>query len=195
MPLRPLGPSWFSPNVASFRGSQPFRWFWAGEGILARIGLGAGVAVLSLAVAGCGLASLPATAPSPTSATAASTKAPAAAPKTEPTKVQASATAATVSVTAPAAKGGAAPASAKPLVLQLDAPAEDTIVSDPTLAVQGKTIPEAVVSVNGDLVKVGHDGSFTTQLRLEEGANDLEVVASDPAGNEKYVIRSVIYQP
>ncbi len=113
----------------------------------------------------------------------------------EPTKASAGPATASTAVPTKAPTTGSAPASAKALLLEVDAPAEDTVVEDPTLAVRGRTIPEAVVSVDGDLVEVGRDGSFSTQVQLEEGANDLEVVASDPAGNEQYVLRSVIYEP
>ncbi len=64
-----------------------------------------------------------------------------------------------------------------------------------SLQVSGRTIPEAVVSVDGVLVRVKPDGSFAAQIQLQRGANDLEVLASDSVGNEKSVIRSVIYEP
>ena len=63
------------------------------------------------------------------------------------------------------------------------------------LTVSGTTTPGAVVSVNGDLVDVGSDGSFSTDLQLSEGANDIEVEASDIQGDQQSVIRSIIYAP
>lgn len=77
----------------------------------------------------------------------------------------------------------------------MDSPAEDIEVDSPTLTVAGSTIPGAVVSVNDDLARVGPDGKFSVQIQLEEGPNDVEVVASDRQGNEQSVIRSVIYEP
>ena len=79
--------------------------------------------------------------------------------------------------------------------LQVDSPPEDGSVDSADLTVSGTTTPGAVVSVNGDLVDVGSDGSFSTDLQLSEGANDIEVEASDIQGDQQSVIRSIIYAP
>ncbi len=97
--------------------------------------------------------------------------------------------------TAVAKGGAAAKPPAKALFLQVDSPAEDDSVDSSRLQVSGSTIPGAVVSVDGDLVKVKSDGTFSTEIKLDEGPNDVEVVASDRDGNEQSVIRSVIYEP
>ena len=47
----------------------------------------------------------------------------------------------------------------------------------------GRTRPDAVVAVNGDLVDVMADGTFQHDLVLEEGANLVEVVATDLFGS------------
>lgn len=87
------------------------------------------------------------------------------------------------------------PAPARPLFLELLEPVGDTTVESPLLEVSGLTISEAVVSVDGDLARVESDGRFALQVPLVLGANLLEVVASDPLGNQISLLLSVIYEP
>lgn len=49
--------------------------------------------------------------------------------------------------------------------------------------ISGKTEPRASLLINGRSVYVNNDGSFTTQIRLSEGENDLSFQATDQAGN------------
>lgn len=53
-----------------------------------------------------------------------------------------------------------------------------------TLAISGITLDNAVLSVDGDLVDVDEQGGFATVAELEEGANQIEIVASDGDGNQ-----------
>lgn len=49
--------------------------------------------------------------------------------------------------------------------------------------ISGKTEPRANMLINDRSVYVNSDGSFSTQIRLEEGENDLDFRATDQAGN------------
>jgi hypothetical protein len=52
------------------------------------------------------------------------------------------------------------------------------------IIVQGTTEPGATVTVNGEAVEVGGDGSFRKTVALNrEGLNTLVIRATDPAGN------------
>lgn len=155
-----------------------------------RAGLIGGALMLAVLAVGCAGQQAGQTGGAPSTPAGASIASPAAPAKASPTATVG------VAVSKPVATAFAASAPpAKALFLEVDAPAEDTSVDSPALDVRGRTIREAVVSVNGDLAKVGRDGSFAIQIQLDEGANDVEVVASDPLGNETFVIRSVIYEP
>jgi hypothetical protein len=83
----------------------------------------------------------------------------------------------------------------RPLVLQVEEPADESIVNASSITVRGTTTSGAVVSVNGALASVDSNGAFQLTIALDEGPNVIEVVASDDAGNEAYSILSVIYQP
>ena len=86
------------------------------------------------------------------------------------------------------------------LFLEITQPADGAEVSTSPINVTGKTIPGAVVSVSLDdeiieAVEVGQDGEFTVAVSLEEGPNFIEVIASDPLGNEKSATVAVVYIP
>jgi len=82
------------------------------------------------------------------------------------------------------------------LVLQLTAPADLDVavpLETDTLTVQGMTLSGAVVSIDGNLADVDAQGTFAGVAVLAEGANAIDVVASDDQGNQLsttlYVIR------
>jgi len=81
------------------------------------------------------------------------------------------------------------------LFLIVLSPLDDTVVSTPEIPVSGLTSPDAAVSINGTLISVDADGTFTTTVRLSEGPNLVEVLSSNLAGEEEYRLLSVIYIP
>ena len=74
------------------------------------------------------------------------------------------------------------------LFLQLVDPAEEDVevpLRTAQLTVRGVTLPGAVVSVDGDLADIDDQGGFVGLTPpLDEGANEIEVVASDGQGNQ-----------
>ncbi len=82
------------------------------------------------------------------------------------------------------------------LFLQLIDPDEQDVevpLETDHLTVHGATIPGTVVSIDGELVDTDDQGSFAGVAALEEGANVIDVVASDNDGNQLsttlYVVR------
>ena len=72
-----------------------------------------------------------------------------------------------------------------PLTLDLLAPQDGVGVEIGALRVLGRTRPDAVVAVNGEPVEVEADGTFVRDLILEDGANLIEVSASDLLGRSE----------
>ena len=73
------------------------------------------------------------------------------------------------------------------LFLHLADPAEEDVevpLGTAQLTVRGVTLPGAVVSVDGDLAVTDDQGGFVDLIPLDEGANEIEVVASDDQGNQ-----------
>jgi hypothetical protein len=81
-----------------------------------------------------------------------------------------------------------APATTTPteaqLFLEIASPADKSSVTSAETTVTGKTLPIAIVSVNGILVKVGADGSFSSLVQLELGPNVIQIEASTISGEE-----------
>lgn len=61
--------------------------------------------------------------------------------------------------------------------------------------ITGITEAGAIVTINGRLVMVRHDGTFTYSLPLSSGENLIKIIASDIAGNQTIVERRVNYAP
>jgi len=57
-------------------------------------------------------------------------------------------------------------------------------VAEDTVEIEGKTEPEASVTINEEDVEVEKDGSFVHEVSLEVGENEFIVIAKDLAGNE-----------
>ena len=68
-------------------------------------------------------------------------------------------------------------------------------MTEPTIPVIGGTRVDAVVGVNGIPVDVNALGIFSTILTLEEGANFIEVVATDIGGNIRFQTVVIFYVP
>jgi hypothetical protein len=70
----------------------------------------------------------------------------------------------------------------------------ETLRFSPVLVV-GQTQPDALVSVNDVVGFANAEGRFSLSVPLREGPNILEVLASNIAGEQVFVILTVLYQP
>lgn len=81
--------------------------------------------------------------------------------------------------------------------LTITTPREEDIVSNKTITISGKTTPDAtvIVSSNTDeqVVTPAQNGNFTLTQLLENGANQIQITAIFPTGEEKTVTRTVSY--
>lgn len=67
-------------------------------------------------------------------------------------------------------------------------------VEKPTIVLEGRTEPGATLMLNGQTLSVDEGGHFITSQSLELGANSLELVAVDRAGNEVHLTSVIIYE-
>ena len=86
------------------------------------------------------------------------------------------------------------------LFLQVTSPEDESTVSTGNVTVTGSTIPGAVVSVsvgnNTVMADVDQNGNFQAVIALEEGPNQIDVVASDQLGNEQSAnVTVMMYAP
>ena len=83
----------------------------------------------------------------------------------------------------------------QPFFLLITEPEDQTIVSRGTIPVTGRTVPDAVVTVEGVGVPVGELGIFSTSVTLEQGPNIIDVVATGPQGEQLSAVIAVIFRP
>ena len=90
---------------------------------------------------------------------------------------------------------GATPSVAA-LSLVVTVPQDEVVVKDAILRVVGRTSPDAVVSVDGKIVRtVDIEGNFSALVSLVEGPNLVEVIATDYRGGQASQVLTVIYAP
>ena len=87
------------------------------------------------------------------------------------------------------------PTPAATFQITLDTPRDGDTVNTAPLLVKGVTVPNAVVSVNDVAGVADGDGRFSLAVPLQAGPNVLEVIASQPNGQQSFVIVTVMYQP
>ena len=82
-----------------------------------------------------------------------------------------------------------------PLHVTITAPADNAVVSVSQVAVAGLAPPETVLTINDSLIVVDGTGEFSTTVPLQLGPNELDVLASDPDGNQVTTQLIVTYDP
>ena len=100
-----------------------------------------------------------------------------------------------VPIPAPTLAAVTTPTPSSAFTLTLETPHDgETLHISPVLVI-GQTSPGAVVSVNDAVSIANPQGRFSLAVPLQEGPNVLEVIASDSAGEQVFVILTVLYQP
>ena len=80
--------------------------------------------------------------------------------------------------------------------LTIDSPSDNQTINDGShkVTVNGLTDPDARVTINGRIVIVKSDGSFSYDMPLSNGQTTLTITATDAAGNTTTVTKNVTYQ-
>lgn len=95
------------------------------------------------------------------------------------------------------AKKGPVTSLPKSLRLELEQPADDTLVFAPSVIVSGKTGPKSLVLLFSDtqnvVIESNSKGAFSTVLKLDEGVNNLTAVVFDASGDSRSDERTVYY--
>lgn len=78
-------------------------------------------------------------------------------------------------------------------ILQLTSPVDGVRLDHARVLVAGKTMPEATLSVNGQVVAVDEKGDFSMQFDVHRGTNVVRIVAKRRRGSETIVERRVVF--
>lgn len=83
-----------------------------------------------------------------------------------------------------------------PPKLQVDEPVADLLLGSgiTSVRVRGKTDNGSLVTVNGTQVILDQTGAFDTTTSISSGTNKIQIAASDIAGNQKVIERTVTGQ-
>lgn len=83
-----------------------------------------------------------------------------------------------------------------PPILELQTPSDNATVNGDSnlVTVEGKTEDDTSVNINGRLVVIKTDNTFSYQYPLNNGDNRLTIIATDLAGNTTKAERNVKYQ-
>ncbi len=73
-------------------------------------------------------------------------------------------------------------------------PEVDSVVYSPDVVIRGATEPGAYLTVDGRVVTVEDNGTFSLQATLEEGMNSFTLLAEDGLGNTDELVYSLVYQ-
>ena len=81
-----------------------------------------------------------------------------------------------------------------PLHVTIASPADETVVAVPQVDVAGQAPRDTVITINDAIVVVGANGQFSVTVPLQDGPNELDVLASDPDGNQVSATLFVTYE-
>lgn len=82
----------------------------------------------------------------------------------------------------------------RPPVLLISNPVGDISTTEETLTLTGKSIAEAVVTVNNEPVEVQADGTFSDEIILQPGLNVLKISSQRKRSRTAIVVRRVVYE-
>ncbi len=82
-----------------------------------------------------------------------------------------------------------------PLWLKILSPLDNSTVQTAEIEIQGTAPSDTVLTINDEIVLVGSDQKFSAKVTLDEGINEIEVLASDVTGNEIFIPLTVYYEP
>ncbi len=81
-----------------------------------------------------------------------------------------------------------------PPPLEVHSPEEDAVFAEPFVDIEGMTLPNVIVTVNGRRAIVERDGRFYLRFDLPRGSTTLRIDAQRRYGSSAEVIRRVIYE-
>jgi len=85
------------------------------------------------------------------------------------------------------------PTDTVPPVLSISNPIEGAVIESSVVTVSGATEPGATLVINGIVVNVESNGSFSVEIALFEGTNNIAATATDDAGNPTTVTLTVTF--
>ncbi|GAB4163610.1 MAG: helix-turn-helix domain-containing protein [Candidatus Dojkabacteria bacterium] len=85
----------------------------------------------------------------------------------------------------------------RPPLLNINAPQNNSEVTETKLEVKGTTEPETLIKINGETINVNSNLTFKTEISLKEGTNTITITATkqNNTNNQTVKILTVNYEP
>lgn len=94
-------------------------------------------------------------------------------------------------------KNGPVTSTPASLTLEITSPDDNLLTFDESLIVGGKTLPKVQILVSTDtadsVVSAKTDGSFSADLALTSGVNEISIIVFDETGDQRELKRTVYY--
>jgi hypothetical protein len=91
--------------------------------------------------------------------------------------------------------GKSTPATVGKLWLEIVSPANNAVVTTAEIDLKGRAPKGTVITINDDIQISPSSQEFSSRVSLEEGPNVIEIVASDPKGNEVSLFWVINFEP
>lgn len=89
------------------------------------------------------------------------------------------------------------PTSSSSLFLTVDQPKDEAVFDKKTITISGKTDKDAIVIIstnaNDEVVTPAGNGDFSTTSTIENGQNQITIIAVAPNGEEQKIVRTVTF--
>ena len=79
-----------------------------------------------------------------------------------------------------------------PPALEIASPADGSTTESDKVTVNGRTEADATITIDADIVE-NTEGNFSKEVTLNEGVNNIQIIATDPAGNKTVKNLTVTY--
>ena len=79
-----------------------------------------------------------------------------------------------------------------PPSLEVTKPQDNVVVTTKKVEVSGKTSSDATLKANNQLILVNDDGTFTGEIEIFEGTNEISITAINRSGKETTTVRKIV---
>lgn len=81
-----------------------------------------------------------------------------------------------------------------PPALIIEYPDKNLVVDTPLITIKGKSSPETEIKINSTSIMSEQDGSFSQEIKLKQGINNLTISAKKKYGQESVIQRQILVE-
>jgi len=81
-----------------------------------------------------------------------------------------------------------------PPTLSVDYPDKNIVINEPIITIKGKSNPETEIKINNTGIMSEQDGSFSQEIKLKQGLNNIIISAKKKYGQESIIQRQILVE-